>query len=57
MGERSGAYRVLVGHLSERDPFEDSGLNRRIIYRRVFRKCDRLNWLMIGTDGGNLKTR
>jgi len=31
MGERRGAYRVLVGDLSKRDILEDPGVDGRII--------------------------
>jgi hypothetical protein len=38
MGERRGAYRVMVGDLRERDHWEDPGIVGRVIYRRIFRK-------------------
>jgi hypothetical protein len=38
MGERRGAYKVLVGNLKERDHLEDSGVDGRIILRWTFRK-------------------
>jgi len=31
MGDRSGAYRVLVGDLRDRDHLEDLGIDERII--------------------------
>jgi len=33
MGERRGAYRVLVGNLRERDHLGDPGIDGRIILR------------------------
>jgi hypothetical protein len=33
MGKKTGAYRVLVGNLSDRDHVEDPGLDGRIILR------------------------
>ena len=38
MGERRGAYRVLVGSLRERDHLEDTGVDGRIIFKCIFRK-------------------
>ena len=36
----------------------DQGVDRRIILRRIFRKCDGVwtgsSWLRIGTGGGHL---
>jgi hypothetical protein len=40
VGERRGAYRVLVGKLRERDHLEDLGVDGRIILRWMFRKWD-----------------
>jgi hypothetical protein len=40
MEERTGAYRVLVGNLGERDHLEDPRIDVRIIIRWIFRKCD-----------------
>jgi hypothetical protein len=40
MGEGRGAYRVLVGNLSERDHLQDSGLDGRLILKWIFKKCD-----------------
>jgi len=47
MRERRCANSVWWGHLRESDHFEDPGLSRRLIFRRIFRKCDVLNWFMI----------
>jgi hypothetical protein len=40
VGERRGAYRVLVGKLRERDHLGHLGLDGRIILRWMFRKRD-----------------
>jgi hypothetical protein len=40
VGERRGAYRVLVGKLRERDRLEDLVIDERIILRWMFRKWD-----------------
>jgi hypothetical protein len=47
------------GNLRERDHLEDPGVDRRIIFRKIFRKWDvgawtGSSWLMIGTGGGHL---
>jgi hypothetical protein len=60
MGERRGAYRVLVGkNLREGDHWGDSGVDGRTILRRIFGELDvglwtGLGWLRIGTVGGRL---
>jgi hypothetical protein len=59
MGERRGAYRVLVGIAEGKSYLEDSGVDGRVILRRMFRKWDvgawtGLIWLRIGTGGGLL---
>jgi hypothetical protein len=56
MGERRGAYRVMVGKLEGRDHLEDPGVDGRIILRWIFRKLDVSSWtglicLRIGTGG------
>jgi hypothetical protein len=38
MGDRRGAYKVLVGNLRERDHFEDTGIDVRMILRWIFKK-------------------
>jgi hypothetical protein len=40
VGERRGAYRVLVGNLRERDHLKDPGAGGRIILKWIFRKWD-----------------
>jgi hypothetical protein len=59
MGERRGAYRVLVGggDLREIDHLEDPSVDGRIILKWIIRKwygeaCIGLIWLRIWTDGG-----
>ena len=59
MGERRGAYRVLVGKLEGRDHLEDPGIDERITLRWIFRKLDVGSWtglicLRIVTGGGLL---
>jgi hypothetical protein len=57
MGERRGAYGVLVGKPEGRNHLEDPGVNGRIILKWT---CERLDggaqtgliWLRIGTGGG-----
>jgi hypothetical protein len=40
MGERRGVFRVLWGHLMERDHLEDRGIDGSIILRWMLRKWD-----------------
>ena len=37
MGDRSGAYRVLVGDLRDRDHLEDLGIGGRIILKWILK--------------------
>jgi hypothetical protein len=58
MGEKRGAYRILVGNLTEGDHLGDPGVDRRIILKCIFKKWDEawtgLSWLRIVTGGGLL---
>jgi hypothetical protein len=38
MGDKRGAYRVLVGKLKEREHLEDPGVDGRIILKCILRK-------------------
>jgi hypothetical protein len=38
MVDSTGAYRVYVGNLRERDNFEDIGIDARIIFKWIFKK-------------------
>jgi hypothetical protein len=51
MGERRGAYRVLVGKPKERDHLEDPGVDGGIILKYIFRKWDRGNGLDLSGSG------
>jgi hypothetical protein len=55
MGNRRGAYRVLVEKLEGKSHFEDTGEDGRIILKCIFRKwggaLTGLIWLRIGTGG------
>jgi hypothetical protein len=56
MGERRGAYRVLVGK-PEGDNLEDPGIDGKIILRWIFRKSGErteLIWLSVGAGGWHL---
>jgi len=53
-GDRRGIYRFWWGNQKERDNMGDPGVDVRIIFRWIFRKCDigmwnGSNWLKIGT--------
>jgi len=59
MGERSGAYRFLVGKPEGKKQLEEPGLEGRIILRCISRNWDvgvwtGSIWLRIGTGGGQL---
>jgi len=60
LGDRRGAYRVLMGHLREIDHLEDLGVGGDIILRWIFKKwdlgaCTGSIWLRIGRGGGRYK--
>jgi hypothetical protein len=60
MGDRRGAYRVLVGGgLRERDHLVDLGVDGKIILTWIFKQCGGeawtgLSWLRLGTVVGRL---
>ena len=59
MGDRRGAYRVLVGELRYSDHLEDQGLDGRVILKLILKQWDGeawpgFIWLRIGKGGGIL---
>jgi hypothetical protein len=49
--ETSGKYTVLWGDLSERNQFEDLGIDGRIILKWIFRKWDGgMDWIDLAQD-------
>jgi hypothetical protein len=59
MGDRRGAYRILVGRPEGRDHLEDIGVDGKVIAKWIFKKWDGepwtgLIWLRTGTGGGLL---
>jgi hypothetical protein len=59
MYEWRGAYRIFVGNLSERDYFEQQGLDERIVLKWISQEVGwgiwtGFIWLRIETGGGLL---
>ena len=59
VGDRRGAYRVLAGRREGKRPLERSGIDGRVILRRILKTWDAepwtgLIWLKTGTGGGLL---
>jgi hypothetical protein len=59
MREGRGVYRALMGNLRERVHLVDTGVDGKLILRRIFSKWDvgvwtGLSWLKIETVGGHL---
>jgi hypothetical protein len=52
MGESKGLYWVLVGKTEGKGPFEDLGIDGRIILRWIFRKWDMggMEWNELSQD-------
>jgi len=45
---RKGTYRILAGNLKERYYLEDSGVDRRIILKCIFRKVHGgMDWIIL----------
>jgi len=59
MEDRRSAYRVVVLDLKEGEYLEDVGVDVKIIFKCIFKKCHEkgwtgLIWLRIPRDGGHL---
>jgi hypothetical protein len=59
MGDRRGAYRVLVRDLRDNNPLENQGLDGRIILKLMLKQwngeaCPGFIWFRIGKRGGIL---
>jgi hypothetical protein len=55
MGDRRGAYRILVGKHEGKNHLEYRGVNGSIILKCVFKNWDKgyeFIWLRTGTGGG-----
>jgi hypothetical protein len=62
MGDRRGAYRVLMGRPKGKNQLEDLGVDQSIILKLIFKKWDGeawtgLIWLRVGTGGRSLLMR
>jgi hypothetical protein len=44
MGDKTGAYRVLVGTREGKRPFGNPGVDGRVIIKWIFKKLDGLAW-------------
>jgi len=58
-GERRGVHRVVVGKPEGKNHLGDTGVDGRMILRRILKKRDigvwtRSSWRWIGTGGGHL---
>jgi len=57
VGDRRGAYRVLMGRPEGKRPHGKSGIDGRVILKRILKTWDAepwtgLIWLRAGTGGG-----
>jgi hypothetical protein len=51
MGEKRGAYRVLVGRTEGRHHLRDPGIDGRIILKWIFKKWDGgMDWIELAQD-------
>jgi hypothetical protein len=51
MGEKRGAYRILVGDLREGDHLRDPGVDGRIVLKWIFKKWDwGMDWIELAQD-------
>jgi hypothetical protein len=51
MGERTGAYRALVGKPEGRNHLEDPGVDGRIILKWIFERLDwGMDWINLARD-------
>jgi hypothetical protein len=51
IGGRRGAYRIVVGRLTERDHLEDKSINGRTILQLTFKSCyGDIDWIDVTED-------